>query len=512
MIKLFIELFFITFVKIEPSFVWDGTSYTVIEHSKKNEQIISRKNKSTKSPIFGANIRINSDTTSDQISPFITSTSEGNIYVVWSDREAEVKSNNNVRFSKSANKGLNWSSPNPLISDSSRGTITAPSIKMGGDNVLYTAWNSGMCFDKSNDYGETWGIDICPNDTLFTISSHLNCSFVTVGDTIYMAFLRAPEPPPDFKVYFVKSEDGGITWTGAKRISAFPPGSACTSMSLGIDAMNNLYIIWRDAYDIGFSKSTDKGDTWTNPVYNIPDTYGDCVSPPCLYVGKDGTLSVVWSYYQDATHKGTCFAKSNDTGATWTHPNILLDTIVATSQFIDGNNNNLYITYSDAANIYFTMSTDTGSTWSPKEIVNDTDVNDRNYPILDADEDGNIYIVWGDKRKGIWDIYFSAGQVAGIEVEDAIIPPYTTSIAPNPFTIKTNIQYQVKNYGKVTLDIYDIKGCRVKELVNETKQAGRHKIYWDGYADLGKEIPAGIYFLKLTTASHSIASKLIKLR
>lgn len=74
-----------------------------------------------------------------------------------------------------------------------------------------------------------------------------------------------------------------------------------------------------------------------------------------------------------------------------------------------------------------------------------------------------------------------------------------TSIYPNPFNPITTITYSIKNAGNVTLDIYNIKGQKVKQLVNEQMSVDHYTVIWNGKDNTGKNVSSGIYFCKLKT-------------
>ncbi|MCK4696660.1 MAG: T9SS type A sorting domain-containing protein, partial [Candidatus Cloacimonetes bacterium] len=50
----------------------------------------------------------------------------------------------------------------------------------------------------------------------------------------------------------------------------------------------------------------------------------------------------------------------------------------------------------------------------------------------------------------------------------------------------------------VTLEIYNIKGQKVKTLVNEILPAGEHSVIWDGRDSNSNRVSSGIYFYKLS--------------
>jgi hypothetical protein len=468
------------------------------------------------------NVRINLNTSGNQETPFLTSKGQS-IYVVWQDSLGLGPDTLwGTRFSMSGDGGENWSLSNPWISDTQCVYRVYPSITINESDILYVSWYNSWFIDKSTDSGSTWGIDTHPrSDTLSTIVLPRNSSFKVKGDTIYMAFLTSPPPNPfpDFEVWFIKSEDGGLNWTTEQQISASSYG-ICWDVSLALDDMNNIYVVWQDYHIIGFSKSTDGGITWTSPTYNIAD---DGYDYPCITARGDGELFVTWVWKSDRT---LCFAESDDGGATWTHPNLYIDSDLHIdpvyvygffdSPSICAGNTNLYIAYNDTNNIYLAMSYDTGATWAPKRTMSDVTVGNRQAPVLEVDEtSGKAYVVWMDAREGDWDIYFSSESYIGMK-ENAIqlykpADPLI-KICPNPFIAWAEIEYQLKSRGIVRLTVYDITGSRVKEIVNELMPSGLHRAYWNGCNEQGEELPDGVYFLHLRTPSQYVTEKMVRLK
>jgi predicted outer membrane repeat protein len=79
---------------------------------------------------------------------------------------------------------------------------------------------------------------------------------------------------------------------------------------------------------------------------------------------------------------------------------------------------------------------------------------------------------------------------------------------PNPFNPTTTISFSVaQTLSFVTLDIYNIKGQKVKSLVKETIPAGDHNILWNGVDESGKSVSSGIYFYKLNVNGKTEAIK-----
>ena len=74
---------------------------------------------------------------------------------------------------------------------------------------------------------------------------------------------------------------------------------------------------------------------------------------------------------------------------------------------------------------------------------------------------------------------------------------------PNPFNNSTKISYFLPERSKIRLEIFDIKGARVKNLVNGIMPRGQHSIKWDLKDDNQKEVSAGIYIYKITSGDVS---------
>jgi flagellar hook assembly protein FlgD len=84
---------------------------------------------------------------------------------------------------------------------------------------------------------------------------------------------------------------------------------------------------------------------------------------------------------------------------------------------------------------------------------------------------------------------------------------------PNPFNPETTISFSVTQTSSfVALDIYNIKGQKVKTLVNEMLPAGEHTIIWDGRDSNDKRVGSGIYFYKLKTENYEKTRKMILLK
>jgi hypothetical protein len=103
----------------------------------------------------------------------------------------------------------------------------------------------------------------------------------------------------------------------------------------------------------------------------------------------------------------------------------------------------------------------------------------------------------------------------GVDNDDPQVAPLMSTLEqnyPNPFNPETSISYTLKNAGKVSLEIYNLKGQRVKTLVNKQENAGQHAVVWNGQDDKGNAVSSGVYFYKLKSGNYTSTRKMILLK
>lgn len=83
---------------------------------------------------------------------------------------------------------------------------------------------------------------------------------------------------------------------------------------------------------------------------------------------------------------------------------------------------------------------------------------------------------------------------------------------PNPFNPTTNISFYLPEGQQVNLDIYNIRGQKVRSLQNGQMKAGQHRLSWTGKDDNGKSVTSGVYFYKLKTESSTLQKKMLLLK
>jgi hypothetical protein len=94
-------------------------------------------------------------------------------------------------------------------------------------------------------------------------------------------------------------------------------------------------------------------------------------------------------------------------------------------------------------------------------------------------------------------------------------PPAVTAvreITPNPFNPSTRIAFDLARDGRVTLEVFDLRGRPVRRLLAADLPAGRHEATWDGHDDDGNGVASGTYFARLSGADGASTRKMLLLK
>ena len=84
---------------------------------------------------------------------------------------------------------------------------------------------------------------------------------------------------------------------------------------------------------------------------------------------------------------------------------------------------------------------------------------------------------------------------------------------PNPFNPITTISFSVSHMPSfVNIEIYNLKGQKVKTLINEQLAAGQHSVIWKGKDDSNKSVSSGIYFYRMKSENYILSKKMILLK
>lgn len=82
---------------------------------------------------------------------------------------------------------------------------------------------------------------------------------------------------------------------------------------------------------------------------------------------------------------------------------------------------------------------------------------------------------------------------------------------PNPFRGGSRVHFDLARDGEVALEVFDVRGARVRTLARGARPAGRHQLEWDGRDDAGRAAPAGLYVVRFAAGGVTATAKLVRL-
>ncbi len=74
---------------------------------------------------------------------------------------------------------------------------------------------------------------------------------------------------------------------------------------------------------------------------------------------------------------------------------------------------------------------------------------------------------------------------------------------PNPFNPSTSIAYTLPVSSRIRIEIFNIKGQKIKKLIETVQAAGTYSISWNGTNDLGQNIATGSYIYRMTAGNYA---------
>jgi hypothetical protein len=83
---------------------------------------------------------------------------------------------------------------------------------------------------------------------------------------------------------------------------------------------------------------------------------------------------------------------------------------------------------------------------------------------------------------------------------------------PNPFNPSTTISFILSGDMEARLDIYNLRGQKVRSLQNGPLGKGKHTVTWDGRDGQGLSVSSGVYFSRLTTPEGSFIQKMMLMK
>lgn len=106
----------------------------------------------------------------------------------------------------------------------------------------------------------------------------------------------------------------------------------------------------------------------------------------------------------------------------------------------------------------------------------------------------------------IVDLYDPAKAAVGAVVKPKVANFHLINY-PNPFNPQTTIEYHIPATAQVKLQVFDLLGRQVRELVNAHQPAGHYRLVFEA-----SDLPSGIYFCRLSVGRQNEMHQMLLLR
>ncbi|MFK7844020.1 MAG: S8 family serine peptidase [Rhodothermales bacterium] len=107
-----------------------------------------------------------------------------------------------------------------------------------------------------------------------------------------------------------------------------------------------------------------------------------------------------------------------------------------------------------------------------------------------------------DAAQLLWDNTLSGLSPNPVANEDnGLQPAFEFGLSepfPNPVSQEATIDFELPASSTVQLSVFDILGREVRSIVDETRQAGKHSVAWDGTDNTGATLASGVYMIRLS--------------
>jgi hypothetical protein len=403
---------------------------------------------------FGNTINLSNNPGGSLNPRMVASRSTSNLYVVW---EHIPGNNGEIFFTRSTDSGQTFEKP--IVIGNNSGLNGFPQIALSENNTnVYVVWHdaqNGIMLGRSSDDGSTFETAISLSDK--NKDSQNPQIVVSQDNNVYVAWQSNPQGR-NGEIVFTRSTDNGTSFENPVSLgkddekNQYNDANGKQKKDSSNEEQNILsfhpriitapgskevYLIWHSGIntfhkqyflltDIFFSRSTDNGATFENPISltnysvwvkstdnNAPfvspvslDGYSGWVLDPQIVVSQDNNIYVAWQSNPQAANGEIMFTRSTDNGHTFEKAITIsdkagnsLDPQMAVSQ-----DNNIYVAWQSnpqAANgeLIFTRSTDNGHTFEKAITISDKAGNSLD-PQMAVSQDDSVYLVWDNNATG----------------------------------------------------------------------------------------------------------------
>lgn len=377
------------------------------------------------------------------------------------------------QFWSSSTQGVSWAPTLSLAHHSSERALAHDAVSA---STLYMALFSNGVW-KSADFGATW-TDPDLGASLTNLNVRALVAHPVKAGVLYTG--------ADDGVY--KSINGGASWVPVK---AGLPGNAHVH-ALGLNPLKPD-TVYAGTDSLGLYVTLNGGTTWS-------------------HVGAGISSVFVHSIVCDPSISGTVYAatdsgvfKSTGNGATWTQLNTGLPAAPSVRGLaVDATHPNVWFAGVWQAGVY--TSGDNGAHWTQLPGVSSINVHS-------VAVDALHNTVYAGTEAGTSQYTGYPLTVVGIGSGPGRVASLVVTASPNPARTGVVLRFSESTRSKVTVEIFDVGGRRVRSLLHGTEvPPGLQEIRWDGRTDGGEPASSGVYMARVGDGSGARTARLVLVR
>lgn len=240
-------------------------------------------------------------------SPDITVDRTGRVHVVWAEALASDTTigTGDTIMHAFLDHGI-WSAPVDILLPLGGPIVRGIDITVDPKARLHIVWMGGYeskmyhasALAENANSAQAWSTP-SPLDVGQTVGFDM---VIDEQGSLHIAYIQ---PEPYYQVYYLKSMDGGETWTEPVQVSLTEPGTVVAEVQLAIDSGQNAHVVWQEGTNewpptgVLYARSKGNEQDWGQPQYidQKNPSYREDYGPGLIGVGvtEKQQVHLVWN-------------------------------------------------------------------------------------------------------------------------------------------------------------------------------------------------------------------------
>ncbi|MFO7637945.1 MAG: hypothetical protein R6X14_01365, partial [bacterium] len=298
------------------------------------------------------------------------------------------------------------------------------------------------------------------------------------GNNVHVVFTQRDTASAWTKVYHI--EWSGTSWGTVTRLDTATTSRYAYEGGVAVDASNNVHVTWRqNGVEATYTRIWYRGrfgGTWgsieevTSPFPNLRYFYR-----PCVAATPGGNVHVTWTGYP--FESGTVYRAYHRAriSGSWGNVDTISDNMASSQDYpaVAVRADTVHVVWRGiplgGSGINLQYRRKNGPNWEPVEVMVDFPAGTRYYPAVQADNNGEVHLVWYDTWNGsassyndVWYLRRTPDQPDDVGITAVWTDYYTTAVGD-----AQTISAEITNFGTNTQTsiplFYNAGGSNVSE-------------------------------------------------